>query len=93
MKIGFKINETKLRVRLQYHSNHDIGTENIFWSNLLCIPLNQFGKPTITIPKNKRKREGYRGTCTIKYYDVKLLLQITGIYEAFNQLVFSGGVA
>ncbi len=83
MRKGFAIEEEKFRVRLQLHTTHDIRKENNFWSRLLKISLTQFGKPTITIPKDKRKRSVYRGTCTIKYYDVKLLLQLTGIFEAF----------
>ena len=31
------------------------------------------------------KRGGYLGTCTIKYFDVSLLLNIVGLYEAFAQ--------
>ena len=85
---GFNIEEEKFRVRLQLHSTHDIRKENNFWSKLLKISLSQFGKPTITIPGNKRKRSDYRGTCTIKYYDVKLLLNIIGIYESFGKIFF-----
>lgn len=88
---GFTIDEKKLRVRLQLHSTHNIAKEHNFWSRLLSIPLTQFGKPTITHPNNKRKRVDYRGTCTIKYYDVKLLLQITGIYEYFGSTVCKEG--
>lgn len=92
LRKGFDIDEKKIRVRLQLHSTHNIKKENIFWSKLLKIPLIQFGKPTITTPKNKRKRLDYRGTCTIKYYDVKLLLNIIGIYEQFGK-IFQGGIA
>ena len=92
LRKGFTLEEQKLRVRLQLHSTHNVDKENSFWSTLLKIPLSQFGKPTITTPKNKRKRLNYRGTCTIKYYDVKLLLQITGIYECFSKVVLNGGL-
>ena len=92
LRKGFSIDEKKFRVRLQLHSTHNKEKENNYWSELLGIPLVQFGKPTITIPKNKRKRLNYRGTCTIKYYDVKLLLNILGIYEQFGTM-FQGGIA
>ena len=68
---------------MQFHTTHDIETENKFWSKLLNIPLIRFGKPTVTKPAHYMKRLNYRGTCTIKYYDVKLLLNIIGIYEIF----------
>lgn len=92
LRNGFDIDEKKFRVRLQLHSTHNIINESKYWSELLGIPMGQFGKPTITTPKNKRKRLNYRGTCTIKYYDVKLLLNITGIYEQFGKM-FQGGIA
>ena len=38
-----------------------------------------------TRPSHKMKRRGYLGTCTIKYFDVSLLLNIVGLYEAFAQ--------
>ncbi len=85
LRTAFDIEEKKIRVRLQLHSTHNESKENMFWSRLLKISLSQFGKSTITVPKNKRKRLNYRGTCTIKYYDVKLLLNIIGIYESFGK--------
>jgi len=87
LRKGFNIDNNKLRVRLQYHSIHNINIENKFWSKLLEIPLDQFNKHVVTIPNNKRKRSNYRGTCTIKYYDVKLLLNIIGIYEHLSSLI------
>ncbi|EKE14926.1 MAG: hypothetical protein ACD_12C00243G0002 [uncultured bacterium] len=92
LRKGFDIDEKKFRVRLQLHSTHNEAKESNHWSKLLKISLDQFGKSTITIPKNKRKRLDYRGTCTIKYYDVKLLLNIMGIYEQFGKM-FQGGIA
>ncbi len=32
-----------------------------------------------------QERRGYFGTCTIKYFDVSLLLNVVGFYEAFAQ--------
>ncbi len=90
LRSGFEIKEDKLRVRLQLHSSQNIKTESYYWSKTLNIPLKQFGKSTITNPNNKRKRLNYRGTCTIKYCDVKLLLQIKGIYEKFSTLIEEG---
>ncbi|MFZ6034595.1 MAG: hypothetical protein ACOYUB_00375 [Patescibacteria group bacterium] len=84
LRNSFQIDESKIRIRLQLHTTHDENKEKLFWSGLLEVPLKQFGKSTITTPNNKRKRLDYRGTCTIKYYDVKLLMNIMGLYEAFS---------
>ena len=78
---GFNIDENKLRVHLQLHNTHNKKDATNFWHNLLKINKNQFYKPTITSPGRKMKRKNYMGTCTVKYFDVKLLLNIMGIYE------------
>lgn len=93
LRKSFDVNEEKLRVRLQLHSTHNIDKEFNYWSSLLDIPIKQFGKPTITNPTRNMKRLNYRGTCTIKYYDVKLLLNIIGIYESFSKRFILGEVA
>lgn len=85
LRKGFCIDEHKLRARLQIHTTHDYKCELSFWSKLLNIPFEQFEKPTITNPTEIMKRQNYRGTCTIKYYDVKLQLNIMGLYESISK--------
>ncbi|MCX6760339.1 MAG: hypothetical protein NTW46_03290 [Candidatus Nealsonbacteria bacterium] len=87
-RIGFDPKEEKFRAHLQLHTTHDRKEMLSFWSNLLKIPKNQFHKPTITKPMNKMKRIGYKGTCTVKYYDFILYNEIIGIYEAFSKKIF-----
>jgi len=87
-RIGFNPKEEKMRVHLQLHTTHDKKDMISFWSNLLKISEDQFYKPTITKPMNKMKRIGYKGTCTIKYYDFKLYNEIIGTYEAFFKKLF-----
>jgi len=87
LRKGFTIKEKKLKVHLQIHSTHSFIKIKKYWSNLLKIPESQFYKPTVTNPTKNMKRRNYYGTCTIKYYDVKLLLQITGLYEQFSNKV------
>ncbi|OGQ38830.1 MAG: hypothetical protein A2W61_01385 [Deltaproteobacteria bacterium RIFCSPLOWO2_01_44_7] len=84
LRQGFKIHEDEIKVHLQLHSTHSQQEMTKFWSNLLDVPLNQFYKPTITNPTRKMKRLDYKGTCTIKYFDVKLLLNIMGLYEGLS---------
>ncbi|MFA5051361.1 MAG: hypothetical protein WC499_04600 [Patescibacteria group bacterium] len=85
LRRGFEINEDKIRIHLQLHSTHSPKEITKFWSDLLHVPSAQFYKPTITHPTNKMKRVDYRGTCTIKYFDVKLLLKIIGLYESLTK--------
>ncbi len=84
LRKGFKIQENKIRVHLQLHSTHPRQKMTKFWSDLLRIPTNQFYKPTITEPTRRMKRLDYKGTCTVRYYDFKLLLKIIGLYESLS---------
>jgi len=78
---GFQPKEDKLRVHLQLHTTHDKKKMTTFWSKLLKIPKTQFYKPTITPPTGRMKRYNYKGTCTIRYYDVSFVFKMMGIYE------------
>ena len=91
LRYGFKIEEKKIRIHLQLHSTHPKDQTLRFWSDLLKIPLKQFYKPTITKPTRKMKRLNYQGTCTVKYFDVKLVLKIMGLYERFSRRFTSDG--
>lgn len=91
-RIGFEPKENKFRASLQLHSNHDKEKMTEFWSQLLKIPKSQFYKPTITDPTKRMKRRNYKGTCTIRYYNVPTLLKLIGIYESFFKKLNRGGV-
>ena len=90
LRTGFSIDENKLRVHLQLHSTHNKEKIFSYWSKLLRIPKSQFWKPTITNPTKNMKRRNYRGTCTIRYHDYRVLLQLIGIYEEFTERWLSG---
>lgn len=85
LRKGFAIDESKLRIHLQLHTTHDVKEVTKLWSNLLNVEKKKFYKPTLTKPTKNMKRRNYVGTCTIKYFDVKLLLQLTGIFEEFSR--------
>jgi len=85
LRTGFDIKEEKLKAYLQIHSTHDYGKLLKFWSGLLGIPPERFYKPTVTKPTRNMKRRNYLGTCTVKYFDVKLLYGIVGLYERFAE--------
>lgn len=82
LRKAFNVDEDKLRIHLQLHTTHNRHKTITYWSKLLNIPKDKFYKSTITKPTHVMKRLNYRGTCTIKYHDVKLLLGLMGIYES-----------
>jgi len=83
-RTGFNPEESKIRAHLQVHTTHKYNDIVNYWSGLLNIPVNHFYKPTITKPTRRMKRRNYCGTCTVRYYNVKLLLQIIGIFESIS---------
>jgi hypothetical protein len=86
-RLGFQPKENKLKASLQLHTTHNKEKITSFWSKILQIPKSQFYKPTITKPTKNMKRRNYIGTCTIRYYDVYLLLEIMGIFEEFSKKI------
>lgn len=84
-QIGFQPDKNRLKVHLQLHTTHNKKEIIYFWSKLLKIPESQFYKPTFTEPTKNMKRRNYKGTCTIRYYDVYLLLEMMGIFEEFSK--------
>lgn len=90
LRKGFVVDESKFRVHLQLHTTHDLEEVSCYWSKLLGISRKQFYKPTVTEPTGRMKRSGYLGTCTLKYNDVRLLLQLVGLYEACEERWLSG---
>jgi len=80
-QLGFKPDETKFRILLQLHTTHNKTELRKYWSKLLKINEKQFYKPTITNPTKRMKRRNYKGTCSIRYYDFKVLHEIFGIWK------------
>ncbi len=73
----YKIDESKLRVRLHLHSYHDVGKSRKFWSDLLQISESKFGKIYMKErSKTKKFRENFAGICFIKYYSENLRFEV-----------------
>lgn len=81
LRLAFHIDESKIKIHLQLHTTHSIKKMIRFWSRLLKVSQSQFYKPTVTKPTQNMKRRNYFGTCTIRYYNLDLLLTIMGLYE------------
>lgn len=89
LRVGFKVDESKFRVILQVHKDHNTKELIEHWSRLLRIPINQFRKPTVTVKNGGKYRKIYYGTCSLRYYDYSLLLRLMGIYSRFSESVLA----
>lgn len=65
----FSIDEGRLKVRLHLHAYHDKEAAIRFWSKILRIPRNRFGKLYIKkrIGDQKKRRKNFMGICFIYY--------------------------
>jgi len=85
LRKGFVLQEKKLKVHLQIHTTHNFIKVRKFWSKLLSIKEDRFIKPTITPPTGKKHRLNYIGTCTLRYGDYRVQLELLGIFEEFTR--------
>jgi len=84
----YNINERKFHIRIHIHYYHSINTVKKFWSNLLNVPLYQFGKIYIKKrSKTKRFRKNFMGICFIRYGDSKIRKEILGINKALQNKI------
>lgn len=83
LRRSFNLDINKFSIHLQVHTTQNYEALRKFWSGLLQLPKTCFIKPTITIPKGKKHREDYMGTCTLRYRDYRFQLKLLGIYEKF----------
>lgn len=83
LRKAYSLDEAKFHAHVQIHNSHNYEDIKQYWSTYLRISTEKFMKPTITKPRGMKHRDGYYGTCTVKYQDYRVLLRITGIFESF----------
>lgn len=79
----FDIDEKKLRIRLHIHYYHKKKETRRYWSRLLNVPENQFGKLWVK-PRSKTKkfRHNFKGICIVKYGGLGNLKEMLALGEA-----------
>lgn len=82
-RIAFVLEEKKFRIVIHLHNYHDEKKQKIFWSEVTQIPEEQFTKSYIKPNTQIRKREGYPGCISIKYFDARLAKKLDALYHAF----------
>lgn len=78
LRICYKLDESKFRIRLHLHQYHDEQELKKYWSKLLEIPISQFNNIVWKKEPNsgKRYRQNYHGICFVKYNSVDLQRKI-----------------
>lgn len=88
----FDIDETRLRARLYLHSGLDLDGATAFWSDLLAIPVEQFGAPYRALQRGgHRTAKHVRGCLSVRYSDVRLWRRVMALNEAIGSRLASPG--
>lgn len=84
----YSIDESKFRIRLYLHYYHGIKETRRFWSELLEVPEDQFGKIYIKErSKTKKFRKNFGGICFIRYANSAIRREFLEIARQFSDLM------
>lgn len=78
---AYELDESKWRCCVHLHDYHNKDVEVDFWARISNIPREQFIKPYVKKSSQQRKREGYRGCLSIRYYDSGIAKELYSIYR------------
>lgn len=84
---SFNLDEKKFRGLVHIHEYHNEKETIEFWSNISKIPINQFQKSYKKPHSKIRKRDNYKGSFRIRYYDAKISRELTQVYTSFAQIL------
>lgn len=85
----YKLDESRFRALIHIHQYHDEKNLKDYWSKITDIPLSQFSKSYKKPNTGKRKRENYKGSLRIRYYDHRIAKRLYAIYNMFTLKILS----
>ncbi|OGM20432.1 hypothetical protein A2863_04855 [Candidatus Woesebacteria bacterium RIFCSPHIGHO2_01_FULL_38_9b] len=85
LRLSFSLDESKFRVKVHIHNYHnDLSIKN-YWSKVTKIPLTQFTRSYKKPNTKKRIHKDYKGCVNIRYYDYKIALELSSIYNKTSE--------
>ncbi len=82
-RTSFNLDEKKFRILVHVHEYHNDKLIKKYWSKLTQIPISQFYRSYLKANTKKRIRQNYKGTISVRYYDYKIALELSMIYNRF----------
>ncbi len=82
LRQSYDLDESKFHVSMHLHEYHDLQRSFNFWSKVTKINRLQFIKPYIKPHTGFRKKLGYKGCITIRYYDSEIARELTALYNS-----------
>ncbi len=90
LRNSYDVDEKKIRVRIHLHYYHNKRETRRYWSQLLNVPEDQFGKLYIKKRSKTRKfRKNFKGICIIRYGGNALLKEVLAIGETIGERITS----
>jgi len=87
LRLGFNIDNKKLRANIHLHEYHNEKTQKEFWLTITKIPITQFRKSYYKPHTHKRIRKNYQGCVRICYYSADIARKIKAIYQNLNNYI------
>ena len=87
LRDSFILDEAKFRALVHLHEYHDATEQQLYWSEVTQIPLEQFNQPYLKPHTGINKHEGYPGCISIRYGDSALGKLLKMIYIEFSKKV------
>jgi hypothetical protein len=86
LRLGFNIDENKLRVNIHIHEYHNEARQKVFWSKVTNIPLQKFNQSYLKPHTKKIIRENYQGCARICYHSGETAKKIRALYIEFSKI-------
>ncbi len=85
LRSSYNLDEKKFRALVHIHEYHSDIKIKSFWSKITHIPLTQFNHSYLKPHTKKRRREDYKGSLRIRYYDAKIARELIIYYNMFSK--------
>ncbi len=87
LRKAYKLDESKLRVKMHLHEYHSEVALLDFWSKVTKIPPDQFTRSYLKPHSGKRKKDDYKGCIRVTYHDYRIALDLKETYNAIANAV------
>lgn len=85
LRIGFGIDQNKMKALLHLHEYHIEEKMINFWSGITGINKTRFYRSYIKPNSGKRQREGYKGCIAIYYGEANLARKLDALYHSLSK--------
>lgn len=86
LRLGFPVDESKLRANIHIHEYHNDEKQKLFWQKITNIKPEQFNKSYLKPHTKKVVRENYQGCVRICYYSSETAKKVKYLYNLLAEL-------